>query len=184
MYWYTLNIIQTWSYLRFCFKRNDGNWMILDPTSSVPTKDKRLLWVWAGLALTCDPIYSALYSASACCTPCILLNFHHHTRVLSKTIWYNYIGSPVPQHYQHDVTLHPSTLYNHYISLHAIELYIITFDYTALLFVTFDYTALLFITFDYTRLHFVRLSWARPSGGRVLLPQVASDRRSDKTTPT
>ena len=75
MYWYTLNIIQTWSYLRFCFKRNDGNWMILDPTSSVPTKDKRLLWVWAGLALTCDPIYSALYSASACCTPCILLNF-------------------------------------------------------------------------------------------------------------
>ena len=67
----------------------------------------------------------------------------------------------------------------------SIELYIITFDYTALLFVTFDYTAfffvtfdytaLLFITFDYTRLHFVRLSWARPSGGRVLLPQVASD---------
>ena len=64
--------------LRFCLKRNVGNfwnWMILDPTSSVPTKDRRLLWAWAGLPLTCDPIYSALYSASACCTPCILLNF-------------------------------------------------------------------------------------------------------------
>ena len=188
MYWYTLNVIQTWSYPRFCLKRNVRNhWngMILDPTSSVPTKDKRLLW--AGLALTCDPIYSALYSVWFCISMLHTLHsskLYNHTRVLSKTIWYDYIGSPVPQHYQHYVTLHPSTLCHRYISLHAIELYIITFDYTALLFVTFDYTALLFITFDYTRLHFVRLSWARPSGGRVLLPQVVSDRRSDKTSPT
>ena len=132
-------------------------------------------------------MWSHLFCTLFCISMLNTLNsskLYHHATVLSKTIWYNYIGSPVPQHYQHYITLHPSTLCHRYISLHAIEQYIITFDYTAFLFVTFDYTALLFITFDYTRLHFVRLSWARPSGGRVLLPQVASDRRSDKTTPT
>ena len=105
MYWYTLKIIQTcetWSHLRFCLKLNFGNlwkWIILDPTSSVPTRDKRLLW--AGLALTCDPIYSALYSVWLCISMLHTLHsskLYHHARVLSKTIWYNYIESPEPQH--------------------------------------------------------------------------------------